>query len=65
MGRGVSGCNYLPGFLALRGNMSLLPLILMLAGAGEPLLLSFTLKNLETLGASIFFIGLSMRCKRC
>jgi len=45
-------------FLALRRNTSLLLVALMLAGLGEKLWLGFAPKYLETLGASIFIIGL-------
>ena len=48
----------LAGFLALQRNTSLLLLTLVLAGTGERLWLGFAPKYLETLGASVFIIGL-------
>jgi len=45
-------------FLALRRNTSLLLVALVLAGTGEKLWLGFAPKYLQTLGASIFVIGL-------
>lgn len=45
-------------FLALQRNTSLLLVALVLAGTGEKLWLGFAPKYLETLGASIFIIGL-------
>src|SRR5881628_2417925 len=45
-------------FLALRRNMSLLLAALVLAGTGERLWLGFVPKYLETLGATVFIIGL-------
>src|SRR5437867_2273627 len=45
-------------FLALRRNTSLLLGALVLAGTGEKLWLGFAPKYLQTLGASIFIIGL-------
>ena len=45
-------------FLALRRNTSLLLVALVLAGTGEKLWLGFAPKYLQTLGASIFIIGL-------
>jgi MFS family permease len=45
-------------FLALRRNTSLLLVALVLAGTGEKLWLGFVPKYLQTLGASIFVIGL-------
>src|SRR6266446_6622235 len=45
-------------FLALRRNTSLLLIALVLAGTGEKLWLGFAPKYLQTLGATVFFIGL-------
>ncbi len=45
-------------FLALRRNTSLLLVALVLAGTGEKLWLGFAPKYIETLGGSIFIIGL-------
>jgi MFS family permease len=45
-------------FLALRRNTSLLLVALVLAGTGEKLWLGFAPKYIETLGGSIFVIGL-------
>src|SRR5438552_14267901 len=45
-------------FLALRRNTVLLLMALVLAGTGEKLWLGFAPKYLETLGASVFIIGL-------
>jgi len=45
-------------FLALRRNTSLLLVALVLAGTGEKLWLGFAPKYLETLGATVFLIGL-------
>ena len=45
-------------FLALRRNTSLLLAALLLAGTGEKLWLGFAPKYIETLGGSIFIIGL-------
>src|SRR2546422_1037916 len=45
-------------FLALKRNTSLLLVALVLAGTGEKLWLGFAPKYLQTLGASIFVIGL-------
>ncbi len=45
-------------FLALRRNTSLLLVALVLAGTGEKLWLGFAPKYLQTLGATIFIIGL-------
>src|SRR2546425_7044717 len=45
-------------FLALKRNTSLLLVALVLAGTGEKLWLGFAPKYLQTLGASIFAIGL-------
>lgn len=45
-------------FLALRRNTSLLLAALVLAGTGEKMWLGFAPKYLQTLGASIFVIGL-------
>jgi len=45
-------------FLALRRNTSLLLIALVLGGTGEKLWLGFAPKYLQTLGASIFVIGL-------
>src|SRR5438876_12211239 len=45
-------------FLALRRNTVLLLAALVLAGTGEKLWLGFAPKYLETLGASVFIIGL-------
>src|ERR1700693_458721 len=53
-GRGRS----IADFLALRRNTSLLLVALVLAGTGEKLWLGFAPKYLQTLGASIFVIGL-------
>jgi len=46
------------GFLALRRNTTLLLVALVLAGTGERLWLGFAPKYLETLGATVFIIGL-------
>ena len=46
------------GLLALRRNTTLLLVALVLAGTGERLWLGFAPKYLETLGATIFIIGL-------
>jgi MFS family permease len=48
----------IPQFLGLRRNVALLLLALVLAGSGERLWLGFAPKYLETLGASVFIIGL-------
>src|SRR5512139_2434764 len=48
----------LTAFLALRRNTSLLLMALVLAGTGDRLWLGFAPKYLETLGASVFIIGL-------
>ena len=48
----------IPQFLALRRNTSLLLVALVLAGTGEKLWLGFVPKYLQTLGATVFFIGL-------
>ena len=45
-------------FLALRRNISLLLVTLVLAGTGERLWLGFAPKYLQTLGAGVFIIGL-------
>ena len=45
-------------FLALRRNISLLLVALVLAGTGERLWLGFAPKYLQTLGAGVFIIGL-------
>jgi MFS family permease len=45
-------------FLGLRRNVALLLMALVLAGTGERLWLGFAPKYLETLGASIFIVGL-------
>src|SRR5258708_35145636 len=45
-------------FLALKGNTSLLLVMLVLAGTGERLWLGFAPKYLEWLGASVLIIGL-------
>jgi len=45
-------------FLALRRNTSLLLVALLLAGTGEKLWLGFAPKYIETLGGSVFIIGL-------
>jgi MFS family permease len=54
----VSNWQRLPDFLALRRNTALLLVALALAGTGERLWLGFAPKYLETLGASVFIIGL-------
>ena len=46
------------GFLALRRNTALLLVELVLAGIGERLWLGFAPKYLETLGATVFIIGM-------
>jgi MFS family permease len=46
------------GFLALRHNISILLVALMLAGTGEKLWLGFAPKYLQTLGAGVLVIGL-------
>src|SRR5512139_94831 len=48
----------LTAFLALRRNTSLLLMALVLAGTGERLWLGFAPKYLQTLGATVFIIGL-------
>jgi len=53
----VNGWRSISGFLALRRNIVLLLLALVLAGTGERLWLGFAPKYLETLGASIIVIG--------
>jgi len=45
-------------FLALRRNTSLLLVALLLAGTGEKLWLGFAPKYIETIGGSVFIIGL-------
>src|SRR3954467_1299186 len=45
-------------FLALRRDLSLLLIALALAGTGERLWLGFAPKYLQTLGATVFIIGL-------
>ncbi len=45
-------------FLALRRNTSLLLIALLLAGTGERLWLGFAPKYIETLGGTVFIIGL-------
>src|SRR6516165_4384577 len=45
-------------FLALKRNTALLLVALVLAGTGEKLWLGFAPKYLQTLGASVFIIGL-------
>jgi len=45
-------------FLALRRNTSLLLIALLLAGTGEKLWLGFAPKYIETLGGTVFIIGL-------
>ena len=45
-------------FLALRRNISLLLVALVLAGTGERLWLGFAPKYLQTLGAGVLIIGL-------
>jgi MFS family permease len=54
----MSGWVQISGFLALRRNTALLLVALVLAGTGERLWLGFAPKYLETLGASVFIIGL-------
>ena len=54
----VSRWRSLAEFLALRRNTGLLLVALILAGTGEKLWLGFAPKYLQTLGASIFIIGL-------
>src|SRR5438445_3671920 len=54
----VSRWRSLADFLALRRNTGLLLVALILAGTGEKLWLGFAPKYLQTLGASIFIIGL-------
>src|SRR3989449_7256049 len=54
----VSRWRTLAEFLALRRNTSLLLVALVLAGTGEKLWLGFAPKYLQTLGATIFVIGL-------
>lgn len=48
----------IPEFLALRRNTTLLLVALVLAGTGERLWLGFAPKFIETLGGSVFIIGL-------
>jgi len=54
----MSGWRSISEFLALRRNTSLLLIALVLAGTGEKLWLGFAPKYLQTLGATVFFIGL-------
>src|SRR5437667_3161389 len=54
----VSSWRTISEFLALKRNTSLLLVALVLAGTGERLWLGFAPKYLQTLGASIFIIGL-------
>jgi MFS family permease len=54
----VKGWRSIAEFLALRRNTALLLVALVLAGTGEKLWLGFAPKYLQTLGASIFIIGL-------
>ena len=54
----MNGWRSIGGFLALRRNIVLLLLALVLAGTGERLWLGFAPKYLETLGASVLVIGL-------
>ena len=54
----VASVRKLADFLALQRNTSLLLVALLLAGTGEKLWLGFAPKYLETLGASVFIIGL-------
>jgi MFS family permease len=54
----VSRWRSIADFLALRRNTSLLLVALVLAGTGEKIWLGFAPKYLQTLGASIFVIGL-------
>jgi MFS family permease len=54
----VTGWQKISEFLALRRNTSLLLVALVLAGTGEKLWLGFAPKYIETLGGSIFIIGL-------
>jgi len=54
----MSGWRSFASFLGLRRNTTLLLVALVLAGTGERLWLGFVPKYLETLGATIFIIGL-------
>jgi MFS family permease len=54
----MSGWRKLTDFLGLRRNTTLLLVALVLAGSGERLWLGFAPKYLETLGATVFIIGL-------
>jgi MFS family permease len=54
----ASGWRSIADFLALKRNTALLLVALVLAGTGEKLWLGFAPKYLQTLGASIFIIGL-------
>ena len=54
----MNGWRGITGFLALRRNIVLLLLALVLAGTGERLWLGFAPKYLETLGAGTLVIGL-------
>ena len=54
----VSAWQTTADFLGLRRNTSLLLVALVLAGTGEKLWLGFAPKYLETLGATVFIIGL-------
>lgn len=54
----MSAWQKIAGFLALRRNTALLLVALVLAGTGERLWLGFAPKYIETLGASVFLIGL-------
>ena len=54
----MSGWQKLTDFLGLRRNTALLLVALVLAGTGERLWLGFVPKYLETLGATVFIIGM-------
>src|SRR5262245_57998212 len=54
----MSGPRSIADFLALKRNIALLLVALVLAGTGEKLWLGFAPKYLQTLGASVFIIGL-------
>ena len=57
-GTDVNAWRSIADFLALKRNTGLLLVALVLAGTGEKLWLGFAPKYLQTLGASIFIIGL-------
>src|SRR5512133_1075592 len=58
MAFGVNHWGSVAEFLALKRNTALLLVALVLAGTGEKLWLAFAPKYLQTLGATVFIIGL-------